>query len=45
MKIKAKDLEMLFLMRFLKETGKMHENEIQSLREIINSEVMNAEME
>lgn len=41
LKLKAKDLEM----KFVKETGQMYEDEIAALREIIKSEVMNAEIQ
>ena len=41
LKLKAKDLEM----KFAKETGQMYEEEITSLRDILKSEVMNAEIQ
>lgn len=40
LKIKAKDLEI----KFVKETSQMYEDEVNALRDIIKSEVMNAEI-
>ena len=40
-KLKAKDIEI----KFYKETAKMYEEEATSLREIISSDVMNAELD